>query len=259
MHWQQGGERKVEKGCFASLEPIPGVKGELVHFFYIFGFWGVWPAVPKRSDRFWQPAWPVLVIGQTGFGNWPDGFVPRVGTCLGGVCICARGALVCFRGLRFLLEHGFVLDVSSRCPCLRGSSDLALCLSRPSISCWSFFYSFLFFLFSLITKCVCVLSMHSSGGDWGPCVVRGPVDGRFLVWWVIDDVMWTDSWQVLQVQVAAWLVLVQVKNKRERSLPVRPPGVEKTSRLSSRDPVASGLKYGPHGGKNDKMKPRTVS
>jgi hypothetical protein len=30
-------------------------------------------------------------------------------------------------------------------------------------------------------------------------------------------------------------VLVQVKNKRERSLPVRPPGVEKTSRLRSRD------------------------
>jgi hypothetical protein len=32
-------------------------------------------------------------------------------------------------------------------------------------------------------------------------------------------------------------VLVQVKNKRERSLLVRPPGVEKTSRLGSRDPV----------------------
>jgi hypothetical protein len=45
-------------------------------------------------------------------------------------------------------------------------------------------------------------------------------------------------------------VLVQVKNKRERSLLVRPPGVEKTSRLRSRDPVASGL----HGGKNNKMK-----
>jgi hypothetical protein len=54
-------------------------------------------------------------------------------------------------------------------------------------------------------------------------------------------------------------VLVQVKNKRERSLPVRPPGVEKTSRLGSRDLVASAEKYGPHGGKNDKMKSRTVS
>jgi hypothetical protein len=47
---------------------------------------------------------------------------------------------------------------------------------------------------------------------------------------------------------------VQVKNKRERSSPVRPPSVEKTSRLHSRDPVASGVKCGPHGGKNNKMK-----
>jgi hypothetical protein len=54
-------------------------------------------------------------------------------------------------------------------------------------------------------------------------------------------------------------VLVQVKNKRERSLPMRPPGVEKTSRLRSRDPVASGVKCGLHGGKNGKMKLRTVS
>jgi hypothetical protein len=61
------------------------------------------------------------------------------------------------------------------------------------------------------------------------------------------------------VQVAACLVLVQVKNKCERSLPVRPRGVEKTSRLGSRDPVASRVMYGPHGGKNDMMKSRTVS
>jgi hypothetical protein len=25
-------------------------------------------------------------------------------------------------------------------------------------------------------------------------VVRGPVDGRFLVWWVIDNIVWTNSW-----------------------------------------------------------------
>jgi hypothetical protein len=54
-------------------------------------------------------------------------------------------------------------------------------------------------------------------------------------------------------------VLVQVKNKHERSSPVRPPGVEKTSRLRSRDPVASGVKCGPHGGMNSKMKAWTVS
>jgi hypothetical protein len=55
------------------------------------------------------------------------------------------------------------------------------------------------------------------------------------------------------------MVLVQVKNKRERSLTVRPPGVEKTSRLHSRDAVASGVKCGPHGGMNSKMKSWTVS
>jgi hypothetical protein len=54
-------------------------------------------------------------------------------------------------------------------------------------------------------------------------------------------------------------VLVQVKNKHERSSPVRPPGVEKASRLRSRDPVASGVKCEPHGGMNSKMKSRTVS
>jgi hypothetical protein len=54
-------------------------------------------------------------------------------------------------------------------------------------------------------------------------------------------------------------VFVQVKNKRERSLPVRPPSVKKTSRLGSRDPMDSGVKCGPHGGKNDKMKSWTVS
>jgi hypothetical protein len=50
-----------------------------------------------------------------------------------------------------------------------------------------------------------------------------------------------------------------VKNKRERSLPVRPPGVEKTSRLGSRDPVASRVKCGPHVGKNSGTKSWTVS
>jgi hypothetical protein len=50
-----------------------------------------------------------------------------------------------------------------------------------------------------------------------------------------------------------------VKIKCKRSLPRSPPGVEKTSMLGSRDPVASGVKCGPHGGKNDKMKSWTVS
>jgi hypothetical protein len=105
---------------------------------------------------------------------------------------------------------------------------------------------------------VCCQSTHQ-GGDWGPCVVRGPVDGRFLVWWVIDNVVWTDSLQSIAGAVAAWLVLVQVKNKRGRSSPVRPPSVEKTSRLGSRDPVAGTVKCRPHGGMNSRTKSQTVS
>jgi hypothetical protein len=54
-------------------------------------------------------------------------------------------------------------------------------------------------------------------------------------------------------------VLVQVKKKRKRSSPMRPPGVEKTSRFRTRDTVASGVKCGPHGGRNNKMKSWTVS
>jgi hypothetical protein len=54
-------------------------------------------------------------------------------------------------------------------------------------------------------------------------------------------------------------VLVKVKNRRERSSPVWPPGVEKTSRLRSMDPVASGVKCGTHGGMNSEMKSWTVS
>jgi hypothetical protein len=42
----------------------------------------------------------------------------------GGACMCAGGALCGFRALVgdlcSLLEHSFVSDVSSRCPCLSG-------------------------------------------------------------------------------------------------------------------------------------------
>jgi hypothetical protein len=54
-------------------------------------------------------------------------------------------------------------------------------------------------------------------------------------------------------------VLVQVKNKHEMSVLVRPPSVEQTSRLGSRDPVASAVKCGSHGGKNSKTKSWMVS
>jgi hypothetical protein len=98
MHWQQGGVRKVEKSCIASLEPIPRVKEELVHFFCIFGFWG---------------CGLLYEIGLTDFGGTGlTGLCPELALVQGSSCM-----LWC---LCSLLEHGFVSDVSSRCPCLRG-------------------------------------------------------------------------------------------------------------------------------------------
>jgi hypothetical protein len=91
------------------------------------------------------------------------------------------------------------------------------------------------------------------------CVVCGSVDGRFLVWWVIDNMVWTDSWLSIAGAGCGLTVVGAGENKCERSLSVRPLGVEKTSRLGSRDLVDSGVKWGPHGGNNSKTKSWTVS
>jgi hypothetical protein len=144
-----------------------------VHFFCIFGFWGAWSA-----DCCTKSAWPVLVTGLTGFGgtsltgfgNCPDRFVPSVGTCSGGVCICSRGALVCFSGLCSFLGLRFVSDVSSHCPCLRGPRLVFFMwsCSLPFLGFRSIvrvsFYSLLFFFPFLSDYEMCVLSMHSSRG-----------------------------------------------------------------------------------------------
>jgi hypothetical protein len=104
--------------------------------------------------------------------------------------MCAGGLFVVFKlwfgGLCFLLEHSFVSDVSSRCPCLRVlrlvffRRSFLLPLFWLSIAYWSFFIfvSFLF-LFSRVT--ICVLSMHSSTGRLRTMCGSRPVDVRFLV------------------------------------------------------------------------------
>jgi hypothetical protein len=69
----------------------------------------------------------------------------------------------------------------------------------------------------------------------------------------------TDSW--LSIAGAGYgLTGVGAGEEQVRKVvAVRPLGVEKTSRLRSRDPMASGIKCGPHGGMNSKMKSWTVS
>jgi hypothetical protein len=283
MHCQQGGEVWA---CFGLLNAFRRFSG---------GFEPFLGSVVHRSDRLWSPVWPVksvgpvhmLLSGLTGGVDRSDTSEPRWCSCSVFVkwCACIRpggvplfqGELACvqgelfvvfelwFGGLRSLLEHSFVSDVSSRCPFLRGP--------RLVFFKWSFslpffgfrslvgvsFYSFLFVFFSLGLLYLCVVN----------ALIKGEIENHvwFEDWWMVAS--WCDEWlttlcrlilgSILLVQVAAWLVLVQVKNKRERSLQVRPPGVEKTSRLRLSDPVASGVKCGPHGGKNGKMKSWTVS
>jgi hypothetical protein len=138
----------------------------------------------NRSDRFWKPAW--LVCAQ----SWH---------LFRGVCICAGGALVCLGGLCSLLEHSFVSDVSSHCPCLRGprlvffkwscSSPFFGFRSLVGVS----FYSFLFFFPFLWLSNVCVVD----------ALIKGEIEDH--VWfedrWMVASwcdewltTLWTDSW-----------------------------------------------------------------
>jgi hypothetical protein len=176
-------------------------RGSLCISFAFLAF-GVWSAVSNRPNRFWKPIWPVLVEPA-----WPV-----MGTGLTGLCLelaldqgelaYVQGELLCALVVCALcLSMVFVSDVSSRCPCLKGPRLVFFkwsCLLPFSAfdRLMEFLFSFCFFsifLFSLFTKCVCCQCTHQ-GGDWGPCLVRGPMDGRLLVWWVIDNVVWTDSW-----------------------------------------------------------------
>jgi hypothetical protein len=169
MHWQRGGERKVEKSCFASLEPIPRVKGELVHFLCIFGFWGSGLLYEigligfgNRSDRFWwnqsnrlwEPAWPVCAQGWQLFRG-------SLHMCRGSSCML--WLLVLFAWAWFCLGcvEPFPLPKGSETCLLQVILFFAFLGFRSLVGVS--FYSFLFFfLFSVYQ--MCVLSMHSSMG-----------------------------------------------------------------------------------------------
>jgi hypothetical protein len=76
---------------------------------------------------------------------------------------------------------------------------------------------------------------------------------------VIDNVVRTDSWLSI-AGAGCGLTGVGASEEQERKVVAgEHPGVEKTSRLCSRDPVSSGVKCGPHGGMNSKMNSWTVS
>jgi hypothetical protein len=112
----------------------------------------------------------------------------------GSLHVC-RGSSWCFFelwfcGLRSLLEHSFVSDVSSFCPCLRGPRLVFFkwSCSLPLFGFWSLvgvsFYSFLSYFFSLVSLYVGVVN----------ALIKGEVEDH--VWfedrWMV--VSWCDEW-----------------------------------------------------------------
>jgi hypothetical protein len=76
---------------------------------------------------------------------------------------------------------------------------------------------------------------------------------------VIDNIVSTDSWLII-VGAGCGLIGVGAGEDEARKVYAGGPlGVEQTSRLGSRDPIARGIKCGPYGGKNSKTKSCTVS
>jgi hypothetical protein len=179
-------------------------------------FWAVWCRVGLlgRSNRLQEVSWGAGGLTALWRRSNRPGLSEQIfalccigsgGVCFGsgGACICAGGALcavwVLVRWFALFVWAWFCLGCVEPLPLPKGSETclpqviLLFAFLWLLIACWGFFLfvSFLF-LFSCVTSCGCCQCTHQ-GGDWGPCVVRGPVDGRFPVWWVIDNVVWTDS------------------------------------------------------------------
>jgi hypothetical protein len=71
--------------------------------------------------------------------------------------------------------------------------------------------------------------------------------------------VWTDSWLSIAGACCGLIGVCAGEELARKVYGGGPPHVEQTSRLGSRDPVADGVKCGPHGGKNSKTKLWTVS
>jgi hypothetical protein len=160
----------------------------LLHFWLL----GVWSAVWNKPDLLWKPVWPVLVEPVWPFmGTGLTGLCPRLALVQGGACICAGGALVCFGGLCSLLEHGFVSDVSSCWPCLRG---LWLVFFK-----WSCSLPFLAFDRLLKFIFLCFFSVSFSLCLPNVCVVNALIKGE------IEDHVWFKDRRMVASLCDEWL------------------------------------------------------
>jgi hypothetical protein len=198
MHCQQGGEVWAWNGLLNAFRRFSG------------GFEPCLGSGVPRSDRLRSPVWPVRVLVM--FTCWSDRSGLSCCSCpissgvlhafvqgelhwfRGSLHVCRGSSLwffeLWFRGLRSLLEHSFVTDVSSRCTCQRGprlvffkwSCSLPLFGFRSLVGVS--FYSFLFFFFSLLLLYVGVVN----------ALIKGEIEDHVLFEdrWMVAS--WCDEW-----------------------------------------------------------------
>jgi hypothetical protein len=200
----KGEKFELEMACCTHLEGFQVVSS----YFWALAVSQVasaWPVKGTGLTGVVPRCWTILSTGLTGEGDWSDRWELSWCSCsvsCGGSHAFVQGELhwfwgslhVCrgstlwffdfwFGGLCSLLELCFVSDVSSRCPCLRGQR---LVFFRWSFSLPKFgfrslvgvsFYSFLFFLFSLVLQFVGVVN----------ALIKGEIE---------DHVWFEDRWMV---------------------------------------------------------------
>jgi hypothetical protein len=197
MHCQQGGEGWACSGLLNAFRRFSG------------GFKSFLGSVVNRPDRLRAPVWPVRVLalftccapvlpvvwtGLTGQSWVVAPALSHVVFCKHlsrGSCIGSGGALcgffeLWFGGLRSLLEHSFVSDVSSlrgpRLVFFRWSFSFSLFGFRSPIGVS--FYSSLFLFFSFGLLYVCVVN----------ALIKGEIEDH--VWfkdrWMVAS--WCDDW-----------------------------------------------------------------
>jgi hypothetical protein len=208
MHCQQGGEVWAWNGVLGAFRRFSG------------GFEPFLGSVAQRSDRSRSPVWPVRVLALFTCCTpvWPlvltgltgQGWVIAAALFSSGVLhafvqgelhrfrwslhVCRGSSLwffeLWFDGLRSLLEHSFVSDVSSCCPCLR-SLRLVFFKWSCSLPLFGFqslvgvpFCSFLFFFSSLLLLYVGVVNALIKGGLRTMC---GSRTGGWSLTCVISD------------------------------------------------------------------------
>jgi hypothetical protein len=121
------------------------------------------------------------------------------------------------------------------------------------ITCLSFWFIFSFSLFfELVTMCVVDALIK---GEIDDRIIRGPLDGRTLVWWVIDNVVWTDTWPSIPGAGCGLICVGAGEDQERKVLALRGLwGVERRVGSAWLTRWPNRFKCEPHGGKKSKTK-----